>query len=664
MSLRTVFISVFLLCLQSAVAQRQWEQYLDMLADVEDVESAGWESAYETLCELEEHPMDVNTITREDLERLPFLDAMDVENICYYVYKYAPLKSLGELAMIEGMDYAKRQLLTFFLYIGESPEPGYPKFQNILKYGRQDLIATAKVPFYKRKGDENGYLGYPYRHNLRYNFHYGDYLKAGIVAAQDAGEPFFANRNKAGYDFYSYYFMMRKLGRIKSLVVGKYRADFGHGLILNNDFMLGKSAAITSFGRNASTFRVHSSTMSSDYLQGVATTISIIKDLDVSAFVSYRSIDATLNEEDGSVATIIDAGYHRTVSEMERKDNTKQFTTGVNLHYFNNGFHAGSSFLYTSLNRDLLPNKNTLYRRFYPSGDSFWNVSIDYGYTGARFSVSGETATGDCGAIATLNMLTWKLNDEFTLMALQRFYGKRYYSLYAQSFSEGGSVQNESGLYAGLSWRPSRKLSVGFYSDLAYFAWPKYQASFASRSWDHQFTINYSTDMWDVGGRYRLKMRQKDNDSKTGLLYKKEHRARFYVARHVEHGLHLKTQADVVYCDYMNSSFGWMVLQQGQFEFSKKLKTAMSLGYFRTDDFDSRVYSYERGMLYSFNFPVFYGKGYRITCLVRADFSENLMMQARLATTKYLDRSTIGSGYQLINHSSMTDVDVQLRWKF
>ena len=170
-----------------------------MLSDVEDVESAGWESAHEALCELEEHPMDINTITREDLERLPFLDAMDVENICYYVYKYAPLKSLGELAMIEGMDYAKRQLLTFFLYIGETPEPGYPKLRNILKYGRQDLIATVKIPFYKRKGDENGYLGYPYRHNLRYNFHYGDYLKAGIVAAQDAGEPFFANRNKVGY---------------------------------------------------------------------------------------------------------------------------------------------------------------------------------------------------------------------------------------------------------------------------------------------------------------------------------------------------------------------------------------------------------------------------------------------------------------------------------
>jgi hypothetical protein len=261
-------------------------------------------------------------------------------------------------------------------------------------------------------------------------------------------------------------------------------------------------------------------------------------------------------------------------------------------------------------------------------------------------------------------MLTWKLNDEISLMALQRFYGKKYYSLYAQSFSEGGSVQDESGLYAGLSWRPSRQLAVSFYSDFAYFAWPKYQASFASRSWDHLVTINYSTDMWDVGGRYRLKMREKDNESKTGLLYKKEHRVRFYVARHVEHGLQLKTQADVVYCDYKKSSFGWMVSQQGQYVFSKKLKAAMSFGYFRTDDFDSRVYSYERGMLYAFNFPVFYGKGYRATCLVRADLSENLMLQARLATTKYLDRSTIGSGYQLINHSSMTDADIQLRWKF
>ena len=78
-SLRFIIVLLLLVGIQqSVVAQRPWEQYLDMLADVADVESAAWESAYEDLCELEEHPMDVNTITREDLERFPFLNDMDI----------------------------------------------------------------------------------------------------------------------------------------------------------------------------------------------------------------------------------------------------------------------------------------------------------------------------------------------------------------------------------------------------------------------------------------------------------------------------------------------------------------------------------------------------------------------------------------------------------
>ena len=32
-------------------------------------------------------------------------------------------------------------------------------------------------------------LGYPYTHSFRYSFRYSDYVQAGLVGAQDAGEP-------------------------------------------------------------------------------------------------------------------------------------------------------------------------------------------------------------------------------------------------------------------------------------------------------------------------------------------------------------------------------------------------------------------------------------------------------------------------------------------
>ena len=89
-----------------------------------------------------------------------------------------------------------------------------------------------------------------------------------------------------------------------------------------------------------------------------------------------------------------------------------------------------------------------------------------------------------------------------------------------------------------------------------------------------------------------------------------------------------------------------------------------SLGYFHTDDYATRLYAYERGPLYQFSFPSFYGHGFRLSLLVRHALTPRLLLLARLATTDYLDRDHISSGLQQIDHSSQTDLDVQLRWKF
>ena len=43
---------------------------------------------------------------------------------------------------------------------------------------------------------------------------------------------------------------------------------------------------------------------------------------------------------------------------------------------------------------------------------------------------------------------------------------------------------------------------------------------------------------------------------------------------------------------------------------------------------------------------------------------KQLTLTAKAGYTHYFDRSTIGSGLQEINSSSMTDLSFQLRWRF
>jgi hypothetical protein len=77
----------------SAQSEREWETYLRDVVTVEDVGTAAWEEMYEQLCELDQHPINLNQASREQLEQLPFLSAQQVEDIMAYLYQYGPMKS-------------------------------------------------------------------------------------------------------------------------------------------------------------------------------------------------------------------------------------------------------------------------------------------------------------------------------------------------------------------------------------------------------------------------------------------------------------------------------------------------------------------------------------------------------------------------------------------
>jgi hypothetical protein len=116
-------------------------------------------------------------------------------------------------------------------------------------------------------------------------------------------------------------------------------------------------------------------------------------------------------------------------------------------------------------------------------------------------------------------------------------------------------------------------------------------------------------------------------------------------------------------CQYQgNNSRGIMVSGQGQWQ-CRWLKAQANVGWFCTDDYDSRLYQYESSVLYDFGFPMYYGRGMRYSVMVRADLGQRLTATAKMGTTHYFDRSSIGSGLQQVDRSSLTDLLLQIRYK-
>lgn len=627
---------------------RPWQQYLDQLAETEDFENVSWEEYEEVLSEYAEHPINLNVATREDLEQLPFLSAQQIEDIQAYIYQYGEMKTLGELAMIPSIDWYQRQLLRYFVYVGEMKQASFPSLKNIWKYGKNEVVAAVKVPFYQRKGDKDGYLGYPYKHWLRYQFRRGEYVKWGFLGSQDAGEPFFGGKNHLGYDFYSYYLQIKKWGRIKNLTIGKYRLREGMGLILNNDFVFGKLSMLSSLGRMGTSIRVHSSRYAANYLQGAAATVSLAKGWDASAFLSYRKIDATIKND--SISTIVTTGLHRTEKEIEKQGAANAFLVGGNLHYSLSGFHVGMTGIYYSYSLPLHPNKSQLYKRYAPEGQAFWNMSVDYGYISHRWTLQGETATGDCGTMATVNSASYLLSEQLTLSALYRFYPYRYYALYSNSFCAGSDVQDESGLYVGVRWTPSSKWTFDAYGDVAYFAWPKYHTSESTYSKDFRVNMVCRPSSWmTLNARYQFKNKY--------LVTTQRARLALAMERLVWTS---KTQVDAT---FLAQSQGYMASETFGFR-HHGLRLHAFLGYFHTQDYDSRVYAFEPGMLYTMSFGSFYGHGIRYALMTKWDIGKHLVLVGKYGTTKYFDRSRISSGLQQIDGSAQSDLEVQVKWKW
>ncbi len=656
-------VAILLPSLLPAQSHSTWENYLERMAETENIDDGSLEQIYEELSDLSENKLDINNCTREQLEQLPFLSAQQAMDLLEYRDKVRRIESTMELNLIESLDRQTITLLKQFIIINPSaPADSIPSLNRILKYGKSTLLADLAIPLYTRKGFGEGYLGSKYKHWLRYTFNYGSHFKLGLTASQDAGEPFFKGNNKYGYDFYSYYLLLRDIRRLKALAVGRYRLRFGMGLILNNGYGFGKLATMSTLMSSTSHIFAHSSRTESNYLQGAAATFKIAKGLDLTAFASYRKIDATLNKDSSSVATILKSGYHRTVSEMNRRRNTAETLIGGNINWMVNGFHAGITGLYASFNRKLQMCNGQKYRQWFPEGYDFYNVSIDYGYLSNRLIISGETAIDKNSQIATVNLLSYELSPRLTLSTLQRYYPYKYQALHANSVNEGGIVNDESGIFLGGKWLPWNGAELSFYTDVAYFAWPKYQTAGSTHRWDNFLQLDASKGCWEFLLRYRMKMKELQSKDDKYLTRKFDNRARVSVI-YSHRGLTLNTQVDMSICHQGNKSQGMMASESIKWQL-KWLRITGMAGYFNTDDYNSRIYIHEPGLLYTLSFPSFYGRGLRLTLNLRADICQDLTLICKCSSTHYFNRAVISSGLQEIDRSTMTDAEIQVKWKF
>ena len=663
-------------------AQHVLEEIAEQLITNDEDNAYQWENLFEELSDLKENPLNINSATKEQLERFPFLNSQLIENILYYLYKYGAMVSINELMVVEDMDLATFRLLKPFITCQPLEEKTHtPTLKSILKYGKQELSARMDIPLYTRAGyqpftsdyiKENPnkrYLGPSFYHNLRYKFRYTDKVYIGFTAEKDPGEPFFAGNNKKGYDYYSTYFYIRDFGKIRALALGNYRLNYGYGLVMNTDFNMGKTTALNTLLNRESGIKKHSSTDEYNYFQGIAGSIQLSEHFTADAFYSYRQMDGIVDNR--FITSLKEDGYHRIPRDYEKKNSLTNQLIGSNIQYNGKNFELGLTAVYNFFNKVLNPTYRP-YNKYYPRGSDFFNLGANYKFFLKKLTWMGEVAMDKDRRMAALNTLRYRPKANFQLIAMHRFYDVAYQSMYARSVGEGSMVQNESGFYLGMEADELWYFKLTAYIDFFYFPWKKYQMTKnGTRGIDGVIQLDYSpTHELDMFIRYRYKNKFKDYNPAEGdkiTVPYIQQKGRYQLTYSPNDELVLKTTADVVHNAYQHKdpSKGFLIKQSIGYKFPKlPLQLDASVAWFKTDDYASRITVYEKSLLYSFSMPSFYGEGERFSFNTRYELNKHIVLQGKYACTHYRDREVISSGLEQIEGNLKSDLYFQVQFKF
>ncbi len=657
-----------------------FESIISQIAENNNTESVDATKLYDDLAYLLVHPINLNYAAKDDLEKLQFLSPIQIENLLYYQYMYFPMETIYELRLVEGFYGQDIRNLLPFVYVSKERETNAPiKWKNVLKYGKNELILRADKTLEQKAGyksiskeelEENPnkqYLGDPYYHHLKYRFRYKNQVYAGFTAEKDAGEQFWGDEHK-GYDYYSAYLQINDYWKFKTIVLGNYGASFGQGLVINTKFGFGKSSLVTKVDNQNTGLYRYTSTNEYNYLQGIGSTIKWGK-TNITSFYSYRMLDGDTIEN--TFSTIKEDGLFRLPKDLAKKETVNQELFGTHAQLNLRKLQLGGTFTHMQLSYDLNP-QTQAYNYYYFKGNSQTIGSLDYKFRWRKILGTGETALTSENAWASINSLSFSPNSSSAIVVLHRYYSPKYNSLFANAFAESSRINNEKGLYIGAEINPFQFWKFSAYADSYQFPWLKYGIDQPSSGYDLLFQTDFNptrnTGMYWLF-RYEQKMDNMTNDSCTTpeVDFYDKASLRYRLFYSISEQLKLQNTIEGTFTQKGNEkeNWGFLLSQDLSYNFLKiPLRINLRYEIFDAQNYENRIYSYEKDVLYAFSVPMLYGKGTRYYLNLKYQLLENLSLYFKIAQTTYVDRETISSDLEEIDGNRKTDVRLLLKLKW
>ena len=633
---------------------------------------------------LEANPLDINSASLEELEQLPMLSPIIAKNIIDYRKNNKAFKTKRELLNVEGFtDDLYEALKPYVMAKGAANDVVISELGEIKKESenrKTDIIKGIDISYRSRfqqdlqtrQGFLNGhYIGTKPKVYNQLNLNYSGKtyrLEGNLTLEKDAGEEKLT-------DFSSGYVALKDFSFIKSAIAGDYILNFGQGLGMWSSLSLGKSSTnVTDMKRASNNLKGYRSVTESQFFRGGAVEMQF-NNIDMTVFYSHNWYDATLDTNLNEISSLYFTGYHRTVNEINKSKNVSEDIAGGHVSFVKGSINIGGTF-WTSKFSKPFGGSDSAKQLYKFSGTAANMASIDYDFILRNINFYGEIARSQSGAVAGITGVQMFFNKVGEIVLLYRNYPLDFTPVHSFGFGESnGTTQNERGFYAGITLRPIKGLVLNSYFDQFKFPYRTYynpvstegNEFLTSAEWKAAkgltFYLKYknqnkesSRTITDMNG---ISQNVIDNQILTNV------RAQFNYD--VSSKMSVMGRFEYVNSKYDNfggDSKGMMFLSDFRATIFKGLNLSARVMYFRTDDYDSRVYEYESDIRGVYANTMLYGKGTRWYMMLVYKPFDFMELSGKYSQTYMDGAKTIGTGddtiFNDINNHLNIGIEIKL----
>jgi len=382
------------------------------------------------------------------------------------------------------------------------------------------------------------------------------------------------------------------------------------------------------------------------------------------SFFSYRKLDANaIDSTYSTFSSIVESGYHRSLSEMDNEGRLGEILWGSHLKYRSRLLDIGISYADQMLSANIENNSN-LYANNSFSGNKNRLIGMDADLSFNNGHAFCEISRSANNAYAFLAGTVITPDPKFSFSLLHRSYSSAFQSISSNAFSESSSIQNEIGTYLGAELKFSRKTMLNAYFDVFKFPWIKSRIPIPSSSGsDFLLRLTHKVSKRLISSlRYRVKSDQQKATGSNLVQSRIRHQLRVENEHALNPNIKLRYRFEFQNLDFIKVQSGYLFFIDMIFQsIEKPYSFSFRYALFNTDNYDTRIYAYERDAYFTYSVRPYFYQGQKIYFNFKWRMQRYFTFFFRISHVTYPFNTTIGSSNDLINGNRLSEFTFQIR---